>query len=74
MEQQKRKTKRKRIDRYNLTDKEKVVVKLIVDKKKNQAIADELFVELSTIKTHINNIYKKLDVKNRTELIKKIDD
>lgn len=48
------------------------VVAMIVDGKTNKEIADKLCVELSTVKTHINNIYKILDVKNRREAIEKI--
>lgn len=69
IEQNKQKEKTRKIDRYNLTTKEKEVTQLILDKKKNQEIADVMFVELSTIKTHINNIYKKVGAKNRKELI-----
>ncbi|MEL7002358.1 MAG: helix-turn-helix transcriptional regulator [Bacteroidota bacterium] len=74
IEQRKVKTDKKKIDKFNLTSKEKEVVRLILNNKKNQDIADALFVELSTIKTHINNIYKKVDVKSRSDLIKKIRD
>lgn len=74
IEQNKQKEKLKQIDRFKLTAKEKEVVLLILQKKKNKEIADELFVEISTIKTHINNIYKKVQVKNRKELINKITD
>ena len=68
IEQYKHKSKIKQIDKFDLTQKEKEVIKLILKKKKNQDIANEMFVELSTIKTHINNIYKKLNIKNRKEL------
>ncbi len=51
-----------------LTPREKEIVELIIQGKKNVEIANALFVELSTIKTHINNIYKKLDVKGRKEI------
>ena len=54
-----------------LTAREKEIVSLIVKRKKNIEIADTLFVELSTIKSHINNIYKKESVKNRKEIITK---
>lgn len=37
----------------------------------NQEIADKLFVSLNTIKTHIANIYQKLNVKRRTQAIQK---
>lgn len=55
----------------NLTDREKEIVLLILQRKKNIEIANALFVELSTIKSHINNIYKKENVKNRKEIIEK---
>ncbi len=51
-----------------LTSREKEIIALIVQGKKNIEIADNLYVELSTIKTHINNIYKKLKVSNRTQI------
>lgn len=51
-----------------ITDKEKKVIELVAQGKKNQEIADELYNDISTIKTHINNIYKKTGVKNRKEL------
>ena len=52
-----------------ITDKEKKVVELISQGKKNQEIADMLYNDISTIKTHINNIYKKTGAKNRKELL-----
>ena len=55
----------------NLTDREKEIVLLIIQQKKNIEIANTLFVELSTIKSHINNIYKKENVNNRKEIIQK---
>jgi ATP/maltotriose-dependent transcriptional regulator MalT len=42
------------------------------DGKTNQQMADELFVSVNTIKTHISNIYIKLDVANRTAAIAKV--
>lgn len=73
IEQNKQKEKFKKIDTFNLTPKEKEVAKMILDRKKNQEIANEMFVELSTIKTHINNIYKKVGVNNRKELFGKLN-
>ncbi len=54
-----------------LTSREKEIIQLIIKRNKNIEIANELFVELSTIKSHINNIYKKENVNNREELIEK---
>lgn len=50
-----------------LTPREKEVLKCIAQGKRNKDIARELFVSLETVKSHIRNIYKKLDVKNRIE-------
>lgn len=52
-----------------LTRKEKEILELMLEDKSNKEIASSLFIELSTVKTHINKIYSKLKVKNRQELI-----
>lgn len=52
-----------------LTPQEQKIVNLILQNKTNKEIASELFVSVSTIKTHINNLYKKLDVTSRDEML-----
>ncbi len=52
-----------------LTQTEKDVLELLVNGLTNKEIAVEKHVELSTVKTHLNNIYKKLGVLNRNEAI-----
>ncbi len=52
-----------------LTKREKEVIALIISGKRNQEISDELFVDISPIKSHINSIYRKIQVKNRKQLI-----
>lgn len=47
------------------------VLDLIVSGKSNQTIADELGLTTPTIKMHVSGIFKKLDVKNRTEAVAK---
>ena len=54
----------------DLTQKELLILKQIADGKSNKEIASDNFVELSTIKTHINNIYSKLGVNSRKDAIK----
>lgn len=54
-----------------LSKQEKNVQSLILEGKSNKEIANELFISLSTVKTHITNIYGKLKVANRSELIRK---
>jgi len=55
-----------------LTNQEEKITKLILEDKSNKEIADELFISLSTVKTHIRNLYAKLDVANRHELSTKL--
>ncbi|CAM3989705.1 MULTISPECIES: response regulator transcription factor [Flavobacterium] len=54
-----------------LSNQEIKIKKHIIDGKSNKEIAEELFISLSTVKTHITNIYSKLNVSNRKELINK---
>ncbi|MBP8240639.1 MAG: winged helix-turn-helix transcriptional regulator [Saprospiraceae bacterium] len=59
----------------NLLSKREIeVLDLINSGLSNKEIADRLFISLSTVKTHINNIYKILDVKTRREAIEKINE
>jgi len=52
-----------------LSDREREVLRLIADGLSNHEIADKLIIGLGTVKTHINNIFGKLDVKNRTQAV-----
>jgi DNA-binding CsgD family transcriptional regulator len=52
-----------------LTQKEKEILQLLSEGKTNKEIAIGLFVELSTVKTHINSIYRQIEVSNRKEAI-----
>jgi LuxR family maltose regulon positive regulatory protein len=45
------------------------VLALIAAGRSNPQIASELFGSLSTVKTHINNIYRKLDAHSRTQAL-----
>jgi LuxR family maltose regulon positive regulatory protein len=52
-----------------LSDRELEVLRLIAAGLSNREIADRLVVAVSTVKTHINNIYRKLDVSKRTQAV-----
>lgn len=52
----------------DLTKQEKKILDLILNDKTNKEIAQEIFVSVSTVKTHINNLYKKLNVTSRDEV------
>ena len=51
-----------------LSNREIEVFQELLTGKTNKEISTQLFIEISTLKSHINRIYKKLDVKTRTEL------
>jgi DNA-binding CsgD family transcriptional regulator len=55
-----------------LTERQRKVFDLIVSGKTNKEIMAELFIEQSTLKSHINEIYRKLDIKSRSELKSKL--
>jgi len=52
-----------------LTAREKEVLALVAQGANNQDIAEKLFVREVTVKTHLNNIFKKLNVTNRTQAV-----
>jgi len=54
-----------------LSHREIEVLQLIQAGLSNQEISDRLFISISPVKTHINNIYKILEVKSRREAIEK---
>ena len=51
----------------DLTKREQEVLLLISEGKSNQEIADQLFITLKTVKTHVSNILAKLEVEDRTQ-------
>jgi len=55
----------------SLSKRELKVFDLLLSDLSNKEIANSLCVELSTLKSHINSVYRKLEVKNRRELLLK---
>ncbi|NRB51156.1 MAG: response regulator transcription factor [Saprospiraceae bacterium] len=55
-----------------LTRRETELLELLCSGKSNQQLADALFVSINTVKTHLKNLYLKLDVSNRAEAIVKL--
>jgi len=51
-----------------LTERELEVVRSIARGRTNQEIAAELFISLSTVKSHVSGIQAKLGVRNRVEI------
>jgi DNA-binding CsgD family transcriptional regulator len=55
----------------NLSPREYEVLQLMAKGLSNSDIAGQLYLTLSTIKTHVSNLYVKMDVKRRTQAIEK---
>ena len=52
-----------------LSERELEVLALIASGESNQEIASKLFITLATVKTHINNLYRKLGARSRTQAV-----
>jgi DNA-binding CsgD family transcriptional regulator len=57
-------------ERFGLSAREKEIAELILEGKSNDEIKDELFISVFTVKRHITNIFMKLDIKSRSQLIR----
>jgi len=56
-----------KVEEDNLSRREIQVLLLIADGKNNREIADNLFISEKTVKNHVSNIFKKIDVVDRTQ-------
>ncbi len=54
---------------YELSQRERDILSLILSEKKNYEIADTLYISENTVKFHVRNILKKTGCKNRNELV-----
>jgi len=53
----------------DLSERELEVLTLLASGRTNSEIANDLFVAVGTVKSHVNNIYNKLEVRNRAEAV-----
>jgi DNA-binding CsgD family transcriptional regulator len=63
---------RQQCSKYKLTEREEDICSLLLNGQSNSAISDQLFIELSTVKKHIQNIFKKTNTSQRFELTQKL--
>ena len=59
------------VSRLELSKRELEILGLLARGHSNQEIAEKLFISLSTVKTHIQNLFEKLDVKRRLQAVEK---
>lgn len=59
------------LKKLNLTSREYEVLQFLSKGNSNAEIAKNLFLSLSTVKTHVSNLLVKMDVKNRTQALEK---
>ena len=60
-----------KIEELGISKREYEILEKISEGLSNKEIADMLFVSESTVKTHVSNLFVKLDVKRRTQAIQK---
>lgn len=60
------------ISRYGITDREREIILKVIQGKSNADIAGELFISLATVKTHLHNIYRKIEVESRYDLLARV--
>jgi ligand-binding sensor domain-containing protein/DNA-binding CsgD family transcriptional regulator len=60
------------IESYELTIREKEILRLVLQGASNKDIAAKLFISGSTVRNHISNIYQKVGVNSRLDLINRI--
>ena len=59
------------LEKLDLTAREYEVLQLLTQGYSNAEIADELFLSISTVKTHVSNVLSKMDVRSRAQAIEK---
>lgn len=59
------------LQKLNLSTREYEVLQLLAKGYSNSEISEQLFLSVSTIKTHVSNLFTKMDVKNRTQATEK---
>lgn len=65
--------KTKKID-YGLTKREREILQLLANGLSYEQIAINLFISKGTVRKHIENLYRKLDVNNKVDAINKMDE
>jgi DNA-binding CsgD family transcriptional regulator len=60
------------LSKYGITERERELILKVMQGKSNADIARELFISLPTVKAHLHNIYQKLGVNSRYDLLARV--
>lgn len=58
------------VNQYQLTSREQDILRILLADKNNQEISDALCISIGTVKTHVHNIFQKVNVAKRSQLLK----
>lgn len=59
------------VNDYDLTPRENEILALLVDGIDSHSIADKLFISYETVRNHLRNIYRKLQVTSKSQAVSK---
>lgn len=60
--------------KFGISRREREIIEQVCSGKSNQEIADTLFISLQTVKDHTHRIYLKMNIRNRVQLIKQVQE
>src|SRR5512135_1040222 len=58
-------------ERFGITAREAEIIRLLLEGRDSRRIGESLFISDHTVKNHIHNIYQKLGVRNRVQLVRR---
>lgn len=58
------------VNHYQLTSREQDILRVLLMDRNNQEISDALYISIGTVKTHVHNIFQKVNVTKRSQLLK----
>jgi len=65
---------RRAMDYLGITDREAELLEMLAEGASNREIAKRAFISENTVKTHLSNLYGKLEVSRRTQAVRKARD
>ena len=60
------------LEQFGISNREREIIVCLLEGKNNREIGNRLFIAENTVKKHVFNIYQKLNVRNRVELINRL--